>query len=151
MDKKRCRMETGDASPQLIPDLQEWVAKRHLDGVVWTNLGAKFAGVERPANVDEVVTYLKGLTGEQSAKAPEYVGRAPPGGRHGLSTQDRRGARLDATGRRAANARLGRCNKLHAFLFDQKTQSGLNGFTLGLIETFAVRIREVDVQMLRKI
>jgi len=70
--------KTGDTSPRLIPDLQEWAAKRHLDGVVWTNLGAKFAGVDKPPKVDEVVTYLKGLTGEQSVKAQEYVRRTPP-------------------------------------------------------------------------
>ena len=69
--------KTGDPSPALIPDLSAWAAEHRLDAVIWTNLGPKFDGVEKAATVDEVVSYLIGLTGQTRKDAEEYVRKAP--------------------------------------------------------------------------
>lgn len=70
--------QTGDADPALIPNLAEWASARGLDAVLWTGLGPKFAGQqERRPSMDEVLTYLKGLTGQARKDAERYVRNAP--------------------------------------------------------------------------
>jgi len=56
-----------------------WAADRKLDAVVWTALPPRFQGHDGqgPGSADAAVQYLRGLDEVASAKAREYVVRAP--------------------------------------------------------------------------
>ena len=69
--------QTGDDPPPLITGLPEWAVHHGVGAVIWTNLGHKFDAMTRPSKEDEVVEYLKGLTGQRRKVAEEYVRRAP--------------------------------------------------------------------------
>jgi hypothetical protein len=60
-------------------DVAAWAQSKALDAVVWTALPPKFAGVDRraPESVQAAVDYLIGLDVESTAKAREYVEKAP--------------------------------------------------------------------------
>ena len=68
---------TTGASPPAIVEIAPWAASRGITGVIWTNLPPKFEKTERPTG-DQVVTYLKGLTGRTRDDAERYVRCAPP-------------------------------------------------------------------------
>lgn len=70
--------QTGDRTPPLITGLPEWAAQHGLDAVIWTNLGRKFDGIERPATVDEIIGYLETLVSQKRNQAEEYICRVPP-------------------------------------------------------------------------
>ena len=68
----------GQSSPNSIPQLAEWAQGENLDGVVWTALPPKFCGKNgRMPGEEEVVEYLRSLTGCHRKKAKEYVRKAP--------------------------------------------------------------------------
>lgn len=67
----------GDTAPVNIPDLPAWADARGLDAVVWTALGPRFKGEDRSPSVDEVIGYLRALTGPIRDHAREYIERAP--------------------------------------------------------------------------
>ncbi|WP_124604249.1 hypothetical protein [Burkholderia sp. Bp8963] len=64
-------------SPECVLDLPDWARLKEIEGVVWTALPAKFGKAVRKPAADEVVEYLKGLSGEQRHLAEEYVRKAP--------------------------------------------------------------------------
>jgi hypothetical protein len=69
----------GDAAPSLLVDLPRWAESRGIDSVVWTGLPPKFNSVNgRMPTVEEVVTYLSGLTGKMRNNAERYIRLAPP-------------------------------------------------------------------------
>jgi hypothetical protein len=68
---------TGDSPPRDIPELPQWAEARNLDAVVWTALQVRFKGDHRSPSVQEVIEYLRGLTGDTLVRAREYVERAP--------------------------------------------------------------------------
>lgn len=72
------RWMRGDASPPNILSLPEWAEAHGVAGVIWTALGHKFDELATPATVDQVATYLAGLTGRSREDAERYVRRAPP-------------------------------------------------------------------------
>ena len=56
-----------------------WMRSMGIDGVVWTALPAKFAGVsERAPSAHEALAFLDGLSGQQRANAERYVRQTPP-------------------------------------------------------------------------
>jgi hypothetical protein len=55
----------------------KWAEERGCDGVVWTALQPRFAGVYRFPSEPEVVGYLASLTGRVRAEAETYCRRAP--------------------------------------------------------------------------
>jgi hypothetical protein len=56
-----------------------WLREKELDGVVWTAIPAKFAGVgERAPSAHEAVAFLAGLSGQQRENAEKYVRQIPP-------------------------------------------------------------------------
>jgi len=69
--------ERGSQEPELIQDLSQWATKQDLDAVVWTALGHKFDGDNILPSIEEVLTYLKGLTGDKCIKSKEYIECAP--------------------------------------------------------------------------
>jgi hypothetical protein len=69
--------ERAEQSPSEIPELPRWAQAHDLDGIVWTALPAKFNDEDRPPSAEEVVGYLRGLSGNTLMRAREYVERAP--------------------------------------------------------------------------
>jgi hypothetical protein len=58
--------------------IQTWAKCLNLDAVIWTNLHAKFKGVDSAEpTIDEAVKYLSTLDVNARATAEEYVRRAP--------------------------------------------------------------------------
>jgi hypothetical protein len=69
--------QRGDAAPGSIPALPDWVQAHGLDAVVWTALGPRFNDGETLPTADQVVQYLKALTGTVRDNAERYVRCAP--------------------------------------------------------------------------
>jgi hypothetical protein len=67
----------GQPPPSLIPGLRDWAASCGVDHVVWTNLPPKFGGSEAMPTGQQVVEYLRGLTGTRRDNAERYVRLAP--------------------------------------------------------------------------
>lgn len=66
-----------EPSPASIPDLPKWADARGLEAVIWTALGPKFDDQEETPSVDQVIGYLRGLTGTRRDNAKRYIERAP--------------------------------------------------------------------------
>ena len=54
-----------------------WAERREIDGIVWTALKPRMAGVQRTPSVGEVINHLSGLKGAERDVAEEYVRLAP--------------------------------------------------------------------------
>jgi hypothetical protein len=68
----------NEAQPSLIEDLEAWAKTRQVDAVVWTALPPKFDKTDgRVPSADDVMRYLRGLTGPVRENAEQYVRRAP--------------------------------------------------------------------------
>ena len=68
----------GNRSPAVIAELGEWAFGRGIDAVVWTALPPKFKEMNhRLPSVEEVLGYLRSLSGTARVKAERYVRRAP--------------------------------------------------------------------------
>ena len=68
----------GDAAPKLIADLPQWALSRGIEAAIWTALPAKFGQEDgRVATIEEVTSYLKGLTGRTRDEAERYIRYAP--------------------------------------------------------------------------
>lgn len=61
--------QQGQPAPAAIPDLPNWAAAH--------GLGPKFNKEEIPPSVEQVIDYLRGLTGTKRESAKEYIERAP--------------------------------------------------------------------------
>jgi hypothetical protein len=66
-----------DQSPAEIPNLSEWASSRGVDGVIWTALPSKFGGIESQPAIEDIIVYLKGLTGRCRENAEKYIRLAP--------------------------------------------------------------------------
>ena len=69
----------GKPPPGCLPDLDDWALARSLDAVVWTGLPSRFEGKKdgEPPAEDEILTYLRQLTGTKRDNAERYIRRAP--------------------------------------------------------------------------
>lgn len=67
----------GGAAPDHIPGLPEWADAHGLDAAVWTALRPRFRKEERSPSIDEVIEYLRGLSGPIREHARQYIQRAP--------------------------------------------------------------------------
>jgi len=63
--------------PHGIPELPQWAEAHDLDAVIWTALGPRFAGEDRTPSAEEVIAYLRALSGDTLIRAREYIERAP--------------------------------------------------------------------------
>jgi hypothetical protein len=58
--------------------VKAWDADQKWDAVIWTGLPSNFEDIKRiPFAVENGLTYLSSLSGEEKAKAREYIDRAP--------------------------------------------------------------------------
>ena len=58
--------------------IANWMREVGADGVVWTAIPAKFAGVgERAPSAHEAVAFLDGLAGQERENAEKYVRQVP--------------------------------------------------------------------------
>jgi len=69
--------ERGEAAPASIPDLPTWAEAHGLDAAIWTALGPKFHGKDVAPSAEQVIEYLRGLTGTQREEAERYIECAP--------------------------------------------------------------------------
>jgi len=92
-EKEHVGVWTGGSSPVLIPNLAAWAQAYGIEGIVWANLPRKFDDLKVAATADQIVAYLRGLTGRLRDDAERYVRRAP--------------AQIDTPYRRAIEATLG--------------------------------------------
>lgn len=69
--------QQGDPPPQLIPELPEWARAHGIDAAIWTALKARFNGKEAAPSAEEVIEYLRKLTGPARVNAERYVRWAP--------------------------------------------------------------------------
>lgn len=68
----------GQDAAQDTARVAAWMRTMDIEAAVWTALPAKFAGVsERAPSAHEALAFLDGLSGQQRAKAEEYVRRIP--------------------------------------------------------------------------
>jgi len=66
------------AVPEVCDAIRQWAEEKGLDAVIWTDLQTNFnnkTGME--LSEENVITYLRGLTGKMLKQAEEYVRRAP--------------------------------------------------------------------------
>lgn len=69
--------ENQKNNPTNIPNLDEWAKNLGIEAVVWTNLLPKFLASKRIPSEEEVINYLKNLTGDERINAEHYIRRAP--------------------------------------------------------------------------
>ena len=68
----------GQDSPAENPKLSEWARARNLDSVIWTKLPPNFDdGDNGKPHVEDVLRYLRELTGTARDAAERYIRRAP--------------------------------------------------------------------------
>lgn len=64
--------------PQVLDRIRQWVEERELDAVIWTDLPSNFEEEElKEFFEDNVISYLKGLTGDELKAAEIYLKKAP--------------------------------------------------------------------------
>jgi len=70
--------KSGESDPKMISSLTDWAGSNGIDAVIWTALPHKHPndGASIPI-AEEIVTYLKSLTGAPSDNARKYVVNAP--------------------------------------------------------------------------
>jgi hypothetical protein len=70
--------EVGMELPTNIPTLEDWASARGVDAVIWAALRPRFKKESRRASADEIVAYLRELTGDARSAAERYIRSAAP-------------------------------------------------------------------------
>ena len=68
---------SGGNPPSLIPGLNAWAHKRHLDSVIWTALSYSSKAMRERRSAEGVISYLRSLKEPELLAAKEYIERAP--------------------------------------------------------------------------
>ena len=64
--------------PRILDSIRQWCEEKGLDAVIWTDLASNF--LEKTGmdfNEDNVILYLKNLTGKEQKEAEIYIRKAP--------------------------------------------------------------------------
>lgn len=70
---------SGEPSDTIRRTIGIWAASKHLDAVIWTNLGARFNNRNSVApTAQEALNYLQSLDATTRDIAENYIRRAPP-------------------------------------------------------------------------
>lgn len=83
--------QEGEPAPPTIPEMPEWARTRGLNAAIWTALKPKFQKQDISPSVDQVIDYLRQLTGTTRDEAERYARCAP----RQIDTEYRR--RVEAT------------------------------------------------------
>jgi hypothetical protein len=86
-DSRIGQWQRGGVATDSIQDLPAWAEERNLGAVIWTALGPKFDGRVAKPSLEQVVGYLRGLSGKKRSRAKEYIRCAP----RQIDTEYRRG------------------------------------------------------------
>lgn len=70
-------MMDNEAKGRCVDIISTWAMAKNLDAVVWTNLKHKFDGQLNVPSCEQVISYFRGLSGDDLKSAKEYVERAP--------------------------------------------------------------------------
>src|SRR6185369_1029997 len=77
----------GDSRGQCANLVRQWAARRDVEAVIWTDLPARFNGINgQIPNADEVIEFLRHREGQERQNAMDYVMKAP----RQISTEYRR-------------------------------------------------------------
>ena len=76
-DSRIGQWRRGEATPEVMPGLPAWAEARGLDAVIWTALAPRFGGRDVPPSANQLIEYLRSLTGNERASAERYVRCAP--------------------------------------------------------------------------
>jgi hypothetical protein len=69
--------QRGEPAPASIPELARWADAHGLDAAIWTALEPKFDNRDVSPSADQVIQYLRKLTGTARDSAKQYIERAP--------------------------------------------------------------------------
>ncbi|MFZ0296825.1 MAG: hypothetical protein WAM13_00615 [Candidatus Sulfotelmatobacter sp.] len=69
--------QKGEPVPASIPEIAKWADARGVDAAIWTALGPRFSNQEVVPSADQVLEYLRSLTGTFRDSAKQYVERTP--------------------------------------------------------------------------
>lgn len=69
--------QTGEPVPANISGLSKWADACGVDAAIWTALPPRFGGSEISPSADQVIEYLRGLTGTKRDSAKQYIECAP--------------------------------------------------------------------------
>jgi len=69
--------EKGEPAAVTIQGLPAWADAHGLDAIIWTALGPKFDNQDTSPSVEQVIRYLKTLTGTKRDNAERYIRRTP--------------------------------------------------------------------------
>ena len=68
----------GDSRGQCANLVRQWAARRDVEAVIWTDLPAKFNGINgQIPNAEEVIEFLRHREGQERQDAMEYIMRTP--------------------------------------------------------------------------
>lgn len=69
--------QRGEGAPEGMADLPKWAESHGIDAVIWTALGPHFDKTNVSPSVEQVIHYLRELTGTKRDQAKQYIERAP--------------------------------------------------------------------------
>lgn len=69
--------QRGDPAPAAIPELPTWAQGRGPDAVIWTALSPMFDGQDTSPSSEQVIGYLRDLTGTSRDNAERYIRLTP--------------------------------------------------------------------------
>lgn len=76
-DKISTVTKEEETTHEIKLSVKNWLINLKLDAAIWTNLPARFDGVERVPTEEEIIKYLHALDVNKSALAEEYIRKAP--------------------------------------------------------------------------
>lgn len=68
---------TDNTTDEIKSIIRDWLRVKNIDVAVWTGLEAKFNGSSVRPTLDQVISHLTGLSGDEKVNAEEYIRRAP--------------------------------------------------------------------------
>ena len=69
--------QQGNSGPVIMPDLPKWAEARGVEAAIWTALRPKFNNEDISPSAEQVITYLRSLSGTARDNAKRYIERAP--------------------------------------------------------------------------
>jgi hypothetical protein len=68
---------TDNTTDEIKSIIRDWLRVKNIDVAIWTGLEAKFNGNPVRPTIDQVISHLATLSGDEKKDAEEYIRRAP--------------------------------------------------------------------------